>query len=591
MKYITSIVLAILCGMLVSCMKWGSRENSRLMQQAQLLVEQMPDSALTLLDAVNAFELNNAEKAEYTLLQVQARSNAGEDLSSETEIFDTRDFFVRKKDSQKAALACFYAALVNTYQNKATIAMDDYQEAYNFAKKADNKVLQGKILYNMGYLHYGSGWYDDAISRYHQALKILQMTDHQYQLEVYTLNGIANAMMLIDKIDSAQYYYQQALEQAHLHEDAALQAMVYNNMSATYREQGQPDKAIHYSRQALQLAINNDEKIFIYLNLAYVYHELSSVDSARYYIHLVDTILNDTDNIFTSASLAYLSYQIENAAGNYQKAFEYLELSSKLQIEILEDNDRKLLLEMQKKYDMTNKENELNKQRNRAWKITGFALAISLALAFSFILILRNSMKQKANLAKEKIKNTEKQLALEQAEREKMEKTMELEHVLQQAQTLQEMYYQRDNEIKTKVLERIGILKNIALLSPYLNENALKNRNDELKLMMKTRDIVKSLDLRNFIDIANELYPGFTDRLKQTYSELDDREISICCLLLFDFNNQELDLFINRRLKGTLNTIQTWKTAIRRKLNIDSHGDIKSHLLEKIVNKNTSSTI
>ena len=117
MKNITSIVLAILCGMLVSCMKWGSRENSRLMQQAQLLVEQMPDSALTLLDAVNTFELNNAEKAEYTLLQVQARSNAGENLSSETEIFGARDYFVHKKDPQKAALACFYAALVNTYQN------------------------------------------------------------------------------------------------------------------------------------------------------------------------------------------------------------------------------------------------------------------------------------------------------------------------------------------------------------------------------------------------------------------------------------------------------------------------------------------
>jgi len=232
-------------------------------------------------------------------------------------------------------------------------------------------------------------------------------------------------------------------------------------------------------------------------------------------------------------------------------------------------------LDMQRKYDMTIKENELNKRSSRAWRYAGVALSCLLALAAFLIYILRVNMKQKEALAKE-------QLALEQAEREKMEKTAELENIMQQAQTLQEMYHQRDNELKTKFLERIGIIKKVALLSPYLNENTLKDRNEAQKLMMKTGEIVNSLDLQNFIDIANELYPDFTGRLKRAYNELDDREISICCLLLFDFNNQELDLFINRRLKGTLYTIQTWKTTIRRKLNMDLRGDIKEHLLKRI---------
>jgi len=488
-------------------------------------------------------------------------------------------------------LACFYAAFAAASQNQTTKGMEYYQEAYNFAKKTDNMLLQGKVLYNMGYLDYASGWYDDAISRYQQALKIFQMMDHQYQMEIYVLNGIASAMILIDQSDSARYYYQQALDQAHLHEDTTLQVMVYNNMGVAYREQGQPDMATYYSRQALQQAVNDDEKTLIYLNLAHICYELNSVDSAKYYIHLADTLLNNTNNILASATLADLSYQIENTAGNYQKALKYLELSSKIQIEILENNDRKLLLEMQKKYDITSKENELNRKRNKAWKFAGVSLMFLLALAVFCIYILRINMKQRESLAKGQLENTEKQLALEQAERGKMEKTMELEHVMQQAQTLQKMFNQRDNEIKTRFLEKIGIIKKIALLSPYLNEYALKNRNDELKLIMKTRDIVKNLDLQNFIDIANELYPGFTDRLQQSYSELDDREISICCLLLFDFNNQELDLFINRRLKSTLYTIQTWKTTIRRKLKMDLRSDIKSHLLEKIVRKNMSSSI
>ena len=44
MRLFQYMTLAIACGLLPACAKWGSRENNRLMQQAQLLVEQMPDS-------------------------------------------------------------------------------------------------------------------------------------------------------------------------------------------------------------------------------------------------------------------------------------------------------------------------------------------------------------------------------------------------------------------------------------------------------------------------------------------------------------------------------------------------------------------
>jgi len=351
-------------------------------------------------------------------------------------------------------------------------------------------------------------------------------------------------------------------------------------MSMVYREQRQFDQATYYGGLALRLASNDDEKIRIYSNLAYVYNETGSTDSARYYIQLAEKLLNHTDNIFTTSYLAYLSYQIEKNAESYQKALEYFELRSKLYIEILENNDRKLLLEMQRKYDLTSKENELNKQRRQTWQIIGISLMAVLMLVGLFIMVLRNNMKKKEELAKEKIQNTKKQLALEQAEREKME----LEQALQQAQTLQDLFHQRDDTMKAKFIEKIEILKKVALLFPLLDEDKLREKNEQRKLVLRTRDVMKELDLQNFTVIANELYPGFTVRLKQMCGKLDDREVSICCLLLFDFSNQELDLFINRRPKGTLSTVIAWKTAIRKKLNIDSHGDIKSFLLEKIVN-------
>jgi hypothetical protein len=46
MKWIQPIILAVLCGIFVSCTQWGSKENHRLMQQAQLLKAQQPRIAL-----------------------------------------------------------------------------------------------------------------------------------------------------------------------------------------------------------------------------------------------------------------------------------------------------------------------------------------------------------------------------------------------------------------------------------------------------------------------------------------------------------------------------------------------------------------
>jgi len=94
-KFIQSITLAVFCVIFVSCVRWGSKENNRLMQQAQLLVEVMPDSALMLLNLVNMSLFSDSEEADYTLLRVQARDNAGHDLTTDIEILKTCEFFLK----------------------------------------------------------------------------------------------------------------------------------------------------------------------------------------------------------------------------------------------------------------------------------------------------------------------------------------------------------------------------------------------------------------------------------------------------------------------------------------------------------------
>ena len=341
------MIITILCCLTASCMKWGNRENSRLIEQAQQLTEQMPDSALTLLDMANTASFGKAEKAEYQLMRIQARSNAGLDLSTDTEIFGVRDYFIRKKNPEKAALACFYAGLVAGYSDVVN-QMEFFKDALHYAQNADMILLQGKTLYNMATLNYDNLWFDNAITLCKQALNTFQATGDQYLFEIYSLNLIANTMLLNQQNDSAHYYYQKALDQAYIYEDTAMLAMLYINMGAAYIEQGQVDTAIFYSKQALRLATTNNEKAHIYLNLAQIYFEKNILDSARYYIEQAERWLSNTDNELASASLGYLSYLIEKTAGNYQKALEYFETVTNFEREIISKEDRKTLIEIQK---------------------------------------------------------------------------------------------------------------------------------------------------------------------------------------------------------------------------------------------------
>ena len=457
-------------------------------------------------------------------------------------------------------------------------------------------------------------WHEDANLNYNWALKIFQSLD-MYNYEIRSLNSIANTMLVTGQIDSAQYYYQLALNQAYLHKDTTMLEMVYNNMGSAYIQLGLLDKAYHYIKQALQFSVSNDLMVNKYLNFATIFNEQNDISSARFYIQMADSLMNSINNDFVSAYLAYLSYQIEKKAGNYSKAMEYLEINYDLKIEILENNDRKLLLEMQRKYDITLKEKIYHEEINKVWRIVVCLLLSLLALVVCTFYVLRKNIKQKAALVKakleetenklvldkmkventenmltlEKIKleNTENLLALERAEREKIENEIELEKSLLHAQTLREMFDRMQTQMKTQTLNKIETIKKMGTLYPYLKNDIYQFKNDTDKLIFihKTKEIVNELNVKNFVDIANELYPNFTDKLKQTCDALDEREVIICCLVLFDFSNEEIDLFFEKNSNEPFNTIRTWKGKIRRKMGIIQNGDIKKHLLNEIIDK------
>lgn len=135
-------------------------------------------------------------------------------------------------------------------------------------------------------------------------------------------------------------------------------------------------------------------------------------------------------------------------------------------------------------------------------------------------------------------------------------------------------YIRKENMWKKAFLDKMGIIRDIAVLDKYLKKS---KKNDHV-LIFKINEIISKLNLQTFIKAIDELCPGFINKIETKYPELDEQETCVCCLCYFDFDNDG----ISTLMKKKVNTIQQKKTDIRRKIGIPRHGDIKIFLQENM---------
>ena len=577
MKNNIFVVLVVFCGLLVSCAKWGSSENRQLMRQAQTLVEQMPDSALILLDSINTASFNDAEKMEYILLRVQARTNAEMNLTTNTEIFLAQEYFVDKKNWEKAALAGFYAAWVANAQNDDLLAMNYYRQALDCVQKTGNKLLQWKIYHNMGYHIYGSQWDGEAIEMYKKALNILKTIGDQYQREIVTLNGMANAFMLDQQMDSARHYYREALDQALLLGDTVLQTLVFTNMGVAYREQGNLDTAVYYYRKALSMASDDDEKAYIYKNLTDVFLDKRMPDSAKYYIKLVEPLYQRLGNRFAQATITYLSYEIEKIDGNYFKALEYFEQYFGYHDELTDSNDRRTLLELQKKYDFYKVQTEYAiKKRNY---IIYILCALTAAFGFmllSFFLLKRKHQREhtitQLLIQLDALRKTEQQMQqLDEDSRNTCDTEKKKEWPNEKSIVHLKKQYEKHSKIF--ITQYFNLLSRIE--QEYRN-TAPDKTTVEIESLNKILFGCAQID---FWAAAKKMIPeDLIGRIKKRYPELDITELKVCCLLYLNADATSISTALGMKES----TIYSINSHIRGKLGIGVRQNIKEFLEERL---------
>jgi tetratricopeptide (TPR) repeat protein len=242
--------------MLSSAYPEVDKNNRELLNHAQNMVFEKPDSAMYLIE--------------------QALS---------TEVSD--------KDERFYGHAYYLLGNINLVKGQYPNALEYYEKSLKIRQALGDTVEISDLYSNIGIAYARMGDQETYLSYLQKALEIDRIIGDEHMIAA-DYNNIGNVYLNTNEPDEALYYYRKALEYSGSLSDSSLLYAIYGNMGNVYMQVEKYDSAMHYSQQAIQIAEysrNKNELGTAYRNHALLYKKLEQYDLAiSYYDSAIETL-------------------------------------------------------------------------------------------------------------------------------------------------------------------------------------------------------------------------------------------------------------------------------------------------------------
>ena len=279
-------VMTMLVALATGCR--GAHTHDERLRQADSLINDFPDSALTLIEAVNPASLSAREDLAYRdLLLTQARYKCYIVATSDSDINRALDYYRQHRgEREKCTRAYIYKGAVMEELGSPDSAMFYYKLAEATAAPDDYANL-GYVNMRMGALYRDYYTMDGKhIEKYETAIEYLQHTNDSKQLIRCMIN--LGSLYRLKRPDKSESILLSAKKSAHELNDTNLYIKSINSLIQTYYMQKRYRAARELIHEALALQRSNLALDF-YTNAADVYAKLGKPDSAALLLNLIGT--------------------------------------------------------------------------------------------------------------------------------------------------------------------------------------------------------------------------------------------------------------------------------------------------------------
>jgi tetratricopeptide (TPR) repeat protein len=545
MKRILYIIFICIIPFFFSACNNPQPKASIMLQKAEQLIDEYPDSALLLIDSIFYPEksLNNEDYMRYLVRLVQAKKKTDNQISEDTLIFIARDFFTRKdKDPHITALSWYYSGCIFRENRELEDAMDYYKTAFTYAEKTGDVALQGLIIYNIGDLLVEQGLYKDALKKYKESAQ-LYCRNPEKLITCYGAQG--RMFTLIEEYDSAIVYFQRGLDLADSVDNKTLQSVLAQNISIVYRTTKQYDKAMDYLNQSFNLNNDSSRILRYYLNLSRIYSDMGQSDSAYWYsAKLKNQVDNHRGDMKLQASIYQVLASVEKNNGNYDEAFKYQDKYTTAIEKITEERLEQSVYEVQRKYDY---EIMRNHYIQRISTLQSWAIIMLIAIVIGGALFSWYTLKQKTEYLK-----TQQQIEILRGISAELKKSLESKTSA------------RNQNMRQLLLWKFDVVKKSALLDQFSTSEMSAS-----EMVKEFRKIVyngkKDDHWQHILSVINEMNEGVFEKMELLFPNLTETEQKIAVLTYSEISVRDISIILNL----SPNTVQKYRSDLRKKLNID----------------------
>lgn len=552
-------VIAALCLLVFNTSCYFSQKEKTAIDVAESLLETNPDSTLSLLDSVYIPEdLGDEYLHKHRLLKIQAKDKLNLNIMDGSAIVQTKEYYKSIGNKELYSRSAFYEGRVFHEAGNTMRATQAYTEAANAAKQTDNYYLNGQIHTFLGVLYKKECLAGKAIENYKIAEEYFKRINDNKNI-ISNYRRIADAFLIANEIDSSYFYYNKSLEMAIQENDKDLEAGILQNLGVAALHNQEYQKTRNYVRKSMQLRDGNRREAMANVTIAQSFAGENRRDSALYYVEQAASFDPNNKNAALQAQITKTLSMIEEGSGNLKKAITHKDGYIDYLDKRLDAKNNHFMAELEKRYNYEQTRIENARLQISEHRSTIFILCLVFGVIVLIGLLVWLFFKRK-------------------------QEKLEAEKNIAELQNLANTYNEENKSIRDIILDHFNIFKKTALMEKFLHE---EDRKKNQKLLTKFNETVygkDSFDWDKTYRSMDILYDGFCRKLRARYPELDKSEFHICCLTYADLDNKDISIITGYKV----NSIQTKKYNIRKKMGIDGYGSIVLHLNQVLFGRDTT---
>lgn len=546
-----ALLISLAAALMVMIMPSGCRHKTAAwneMDIAENLIETQPDTALSILSAIDKSRLGDKEeRARYALLMSMALDKNYIDTTSFAVLQPAIDYYLKHGTPDEKLRTLYYQACIYRNRGDDGNTMASCIEALNLEGVTDTLVLARTLvgqgaLYDKQYkiaefaennlraanLYQSVGDHITAIRSYAKALDIAVILDNKIKAD--SLIEICQA--IVDKYPETEEFV--------------------NNYYVSYLiKYGTVDEFLNLVNKLQQYELSSNTK----LDIARGYASKVNIDTALSLLDHIDITPTTADSLKYYAVVS----DIQETAKHPDKALDaykkYMYVAERFHVRMF-SND---LLFAEKKHKLEISSLMERQKRDRIIKYSLFAVIFIMAIAGIIIYRYYKIRTKRIIAEQENLKlKLEKQAAELELNNLRLEKS-ELENERNNLKILLQKHQGLDGPIQNVIKQRLDMLNSLLAKEISDNESHAAAYTKWIEHIRKNKE--EFLDSTRIALTAS--YPAFMKSLETC--GLTDDEIKYVCLYAIGLKGKEVGEYM--QLKRHYNI----SSAIRKKLGIDEH--------------------